>query len=213
MGSIGLIYFMLTKHLESKCIMKFVSGLDQKNQEGEIAFRADDPKLLEFFIDRKFDLIVLGQNTILPNQLLNSLGTNIVNVHPAKLPDYRGYAEPAHALLSSKPCDVGFSIHLVSSQVDRGDLITFVKVQTLPFDSLNMRLTKTRIKGYDYLFRRVAEIGVLEFLRSAVPQSTLNAQMVSIISYKLRLPLDLKIFIFRLKNKASRKSPKTFLAE
>jgi folate-dependent phosphoribosylglycinamide formyltransferase PurN len=210
MGLLNLFYFVLTKYLESRCVLRFISSRDRKFKDKHTSFESQSEEVLEFFREENFDLVVLGQSMILPSSLLQLLDGKVVNVHPAKLPDYRGYAEPAHALLANQPSNVGFSLHLVNSTLDGGDMIDFVEVATLPFDTLNMRLTKTRILGYEYLFSKLSRTGLEQFLKSASPQNSHGFQTVSILPYQKRLVLDLRIFISRIKYLVTGNSNSTF---
>ena len=199
-GFINLIYFVVSKYLESKCITKLSAATSISGGTHVFSFDLKSEKLIDFLQAERFDLIVLGQSFVLPKRLINCVQNKIVNVHPAKLPQYRGYAEPAHAILEGKTSDVGFSIHLVSTKVDKGDLIKFVQVATLPFESLNMTLTRVRLNGYDYLFEKLAMDGVPNFLLAAAPQDDSSARTVTILSLRQRFVLDLKIFFSHLKS-------------
>ena len=167
----------------------------------ELNFEPDSKALLEFLSLEKFDLLVLGQNVVLPKEVLDAGLNKFVNVHPARLPQYRGYAEPAHAILAGNTEDVGYSLHLVSPQLDQGGLIEFVHVDLRDTDSLNSSLVRVRIKGYDELFRRIAIEGVSDLLDCASPQNHYEAKTVGILPYGKRLALDLRISRRRLKRR------------
>jgi methionyl-tRNA formyltransferase len=208
-----LCYFVAIKYFETRRIMRFISLNKISISSPEFRFDTDSQEFLEFLSSENFDLLVLGQNMILPKKVLDVGRERFVNVHPARLPFYRGYAEPAHAILAGKLDDVGYSLHLVSPQMDQGGLIEFAQVDLQEFDSLNSSLVRVRIRGYDQLFRRVANEGVKNFLNSAKPQNQDEARTVEILSYRKRLALDLKIFLRAIKWFRVGKSSNNFLNE
>lgn len=201
MSFVSLSYFVVIKYFETKCILRYIKVKKIFKSSPDLNFDSDSSELLEFLSLEKFDLLVLGQNVVLPKAVLDAGLNRFVNVHPARLPQYRGYAEPAHALLSGKTEDVGYSLHLVSPHLDQGGLIEFVQVDLRDTDSLNSSLVQVRIKGYDDLFRRIATKGVSDFLNCAMPQNHYEAKTVGILPYGKRLELDLRIFRRRLKRR------------
>jgi folate-dependent phosphoribosylglycinamide formyltransferase PurN len=213
MSFIGLSYFVMIKYFETKSVLRFIKLHKIIKSDSELRFNSGSNQLLEFLSSEKFDLLVLGQNTILPKDVLDAGLNRFVNVHPARLPQYRGYAEPAHAILARKYEDVGYSLHLVSLQLDQGGLIDFVQVDLRDVDSLNASLVRVRIEGYDDLFRRIAVGGVSDLLNRARPQNQYKARTVEILPYRKRLGLDLRIFGRRLRRRLKNKSSNNILNE
>ena len=213
MSFTSLFYFVTIKYLENRSALRYIKFHKIVRSDSELSFSADSNLLLEFLSSEKFDLLVLGQNIVLPKEVLDAGLNRFVNVHPARLPKYRGYAEPAHAILAGKDQDIGYSLHIVSPQMDQGSLIDFVQVDLRDTDSLNESLVRVRISGYDELFRRIAIEGVSSFLNRARPQSQNEASSVDILPYKKRLALDLQIFRRRVKRKLEKKSLNSILDE
>ena len=77
-------------------------------------------KLLE---NHSFDLIVLaGFMSILSADFIKAFENKIINIHPSLLPEFKGLNTHARALASG--VDVhGFSIHLVTKELDSGAII------------------------------------------------------------------------------------------
>ncbi len=213
MSFVGLSYFIVIKYLETRNILRFIKLNKISKSSPDLDFASDSNDLLEFLSFEKFDLLVLGQNVVLPKEVLDAGLNRFVNVHPARLPQYRGYAEPAHAILSGNTADVGYSLHLVSPHLDRGGLIQFVQVDLRDIDSLNSSLVRVRIEGYDDLFRRIAIIGVSDLMDCARPQNHYEAKTVGILPYGKRLVLDLRIFRRRLQRRLKMKSSNNNLNE
>ena len=212
-GFFNLCYFALSKFLESRCILKLMNENRIVITDPECKFESDSVQLLEYLESENFDLLILGQNLFLGRKILNAGSNKFVNVHPAKLPEYRGYAEPAHAILTGNLSDIGFSLHMVSPLLDEGDIIDFVPVHLPETDSLNTQLTKVRFLGYEELFARLAKYGLEDFFNSSTPQNNSRAGFVDIIPAKIRFFLDFQIFIHRIALNLRIKSSATFFKE
>ena len=198
-GAINFIYFLLTKFLETETIKKFsilprVRPINFNNENS----------LCTFLKHKQYDLIVLGQSLHISSNVLNSGNSKFINIHPAKLPEYRGYAEPAHAILRNDQKNIGSTIHLVTPVLDSGNIIEFVPVWNNGYDSLNLLLTKTRIAGYVRLFQLIKKFGVHSlFLDSKVQDSTSENEMCRILPISERLKLDFLLLIKRIHLKFS----------
>ncbi len=206
-GIIGFSYFIVSKWMETRVIKRYKKSLKIFDRLPVKRFKAQSAELVTYLVTEEFEVIVLGQNMILPTTFLEAAGPRVINVHPARLPEYRGYAEPAHALFASRPQDIGFSIHLVCSGVDSGSLIEFVRVEIGEDDSLNASLTRVRVKGYETLFHNIAEKGLSNYLQMASRQNEEFAKKVNILPYKIRLAMDLRLTrsrIFRKLGQVSR---------
>jgi folate-dependent phosphoribosylglycinamide formyltransferase PurN len=118
MSFVSLSYFVTIKYLENRSVLRYIKFHNILESDPDLRFNSDSNLLLECLSVEKFDLLVLGQNIVLPKEVLDAGLNRFVNVHPARLPQYRGYAEPAHAILAGKHEDVGYSLHLVSPQMD-----------------------------------------------------------------------------------------------
>jgi folate-dependent phosphoribosylglycinamide formyltransferase PurN len=212
-GIVSLTYFVVTKYFETRHILRFIKINKISKSPPDLNFASDSNDLLEFLSLEKFDLLVLGQNVVLPKEVLDAGLNRFVNIHPARLPQYRGYAEPAHAILAGNTEDVGYSLHLVSPHLDQGGLIDFVQVDLRDIDSLNSSLVRVRIKGYDELFRRIAMEGISDLMDCAKPQNYYEAKTVGILPYGKRLALDLRIFRRRLQRRLKMTSSKNSFNE
>jgi folate-dependent phosphoribosylglycinamide formyltransferase PurN len=111
-------------------------------------FKENSEQLCAHLQKSKYRSIVLGKSGVLDKRVLQSGAFRFVNVHPAKLPEYRGYAEPAHALLLGKRSEVGFTIHCVEEGIDTGRSIEWVQVKFQKVGSLTELLALVRFQGF-----------------------------------------------------------------
>lgn len=78
------------------------------------------------------DLLVLaGFLWLIPENMIHAFPRKIINIHPALLPKYGGkgmYGMNVHkAVVENKEKETGISIHYVTKEYDKGDLICQVK--------------------------------------------------------------------------------------
>ncbi len=97
-------------------------------------FYATGPKskLLEFLSAQKADYFVLAcYPRLLSEEVVALARLACINIHPSKLPAYRG-PDPIFWQLKQGETDTGISLHQVSNQLDSGDVYS---VLSLPYKS------------------------------------------------------------------------------
>ena len=67
-------------------------------------------------------LLVACWPYLLASEIVNAVDKAALNLHPSLLPDYRG-ADPVSAQLDCREQNLGVSLHLLSREFDRGDII------------------------------------------------------------------------------------------
>lgn len=81
------------------------------------------------------DLVVLsGLMRLLPSSVVDALAPNLINTHPAFLPEFPGAHGVRDALAASVP-ETGASIIVVDNGVDQGPIIVQERVPVLPGDT------------------------------------------------------------------------------
>ena len=120
-------------------------GLDLAEAEGVTVVRIPAPtpgdksqyfnalqKVLE---DHDVDLIALaGFMRIIPNDFLGKWDGRIVNIHPSLLPRHKGL-KTHEACLAAGEKVTGATVHLVTPDLDSGEILGQVEVAVLPGDS------------------------------------------------------------------------------
>ena len=82
----------------------------------------------------RVDLIALaGFMRIIPAEFLEAWKGSILNIHPSLLPKYKGLGTHASAIAAGDPM-TGASVHLVTNELDSGEVLGQVEVAIMPGD-------------------------------------------------------------------------------
>lgn len=92
-------------------------------------------KLGETLREASIEFIALaGFMRIIPREFVDDWAGRIVNIHPSLLPKYPGL-HSHRAALDNGDAITGATVHLVTAEVDRGEILGQVEVAILPGDS------------------------------------------------------------------------------
>jgi phosphoribosylglycinamide formyltransferase-1 len=92
-------------------------------------------KLQQLLDSAKIDLIALaGFMRIIPDEFLANWEGRIVNIHPSLLPKHKGLKTHEACLAAGDKCS-GATVHLVTPELDSGDILGQVAVAVLPSDT------------------------------------------------------------------------------
>ena len=110
-----------------KMLLKRFSGLYQNFKESKMIKIADKYKTEDLLIDlinkENVDFIFSIQYPwVLSSNLLQLLPGKIINLHNAKLPDYRGHNSISHEILNGETRHTT-TIHKIAEEVDRGEIL------------------------------------------------------------------------------------------
>jgi methionyl-tRNA formyltransferase len=83
--------------------------------------RLDDPSLVSLILDAGIDVAIQGGVGILREPLISAPRFGVVNVHPGRLPAYRGSACPEWAVLEG--AEVIATAHVIDGGVDTGPVL------------------------------------------------------------------------------------------
>jgi phosphoribosylglycinamide formyltransferase 1 len=118
-------------------------GLDVARAEGLTVETFDAKALGPAFWDKlqqilegaSIDLIALaGFMRIIPDEFLAKWDGRIVNIHPSLLPKHKGLRTHEACLAAGDKCS-GATVHLVTPELDSGDILGQVEVAVLPNDT------------------------------------------------------------------------------
>lgn len=102
-----------------------------------------DRALVECFATAAVDLVVMaGWMRIVTPVLIEAFGQRLINIHPSLLPSFRGVDAVGQALAAGVTL-AGCSVHLVSEEVDAGEILMQAAVPVLADDdhaSLSTRI-------------------------------------------------------------------------
>ena len=148
-----------------------------------VPFRGEEPerwsdRVTQLLRDAGTELVVLaGFLAVLPPSFVGAWPGRILNLHPSLLPLHGGPGmygiEVQRAVLASGARETGATVHVVTSELDRGPIVAQAKVAVLPGDtpeSLRDRLRPVERALLFGVLRRIAE-GALPLPLEHVPPS------------------------------------------
>jgi len=123
----------------------------------------DSNWLTQQCINNNIDFIVLaGYLWLIPPSLIAEYPNKIINIHPALLPSYGGkgmYGKHVHEMIiNNKENESGISIHFVSEEYDKGDLIFQSKCIISPDDTPDTLAAKVHDLEYKYYPEVISKI-------------------------------------------------------
>lgn len=117
-------------------------ALERARQADVPAFVVSDPTNAQEYLEAIGDaqLVVLaGYLKLMPSDVVSRFAWRMVNIHPALLPDFGGpgmYGIRVHeAVLAAGRKESGASVHYVTEEYDRGDVIARARVPVFPGDT------------------------------------------------------------------------------
>ena len=85
-----------------------------------------DEAMWNLISDNGIDIIIqAGGGFIYTNDMIASTNIGVINVHPGKLPEYRGCSVPEWAIYNKD--DVIITAHMIDEGIDTGPVITYLK--------------------------------------------------------------------------------------
>lgn len=118
---------------------------------------SNDYRILEFVKKNRTKIFLsLGLDQIIKPQFLEHFETACVNIHPSKLPDFRGVDPIFQFLLSEEP-KLGVTLHRIEQGIDQGNIILT--------ESINRSSTKDTHLSF---LRQSVQVGCQLFVRFLV---------------------------------------------
>ena len=101
---------------------------------------ADSERVLAMFDARGVNCVVLaGFLLMVPPYLIRRYEGRMVNIHPSLLPKFGGkgmYGHHVHeAVVAAGECETGITVHLVSEEYDKGQILFQARVAVAPGDT------------------------------------------------------------------------------
>lgn len=139
------------------------SGLERAKKHGIPHALVKKEEVLAFLEDKEVDLIVLaGYLSILPANFIARWTGKIINIHPSLLPKFGGkgmHGIHVHrAVLEAKESKSGCSVHYVTEEIDRGEILGQEEVPVLEGDSPESLQKRVLEKEHLLLPRVIAEL-------------------------------------------------------
>ena len=113
-------------------------------------------QIIEFLKTENIDLIVLAGFLLkIPEQFVKAFPNQIINIHPALLPNYGGkgmYGHHVHkAVIANKDKESGITVHFVNEEYDKGEIILQAKCAVENTDTPETLAAKVRKLEFEYL--------------------------------------------------------------
>lgn len=100
-------------------------------------------------------VIMAGWMRIITSVLLTAYSDRVINIHPSLLPSFKGIRAIEQAL-AAKVKITGCTVHLVSLEVDSGEIIVQAAVPILPDDTLETLHARIQIQEHNILPKAIA---------------------------------------------------------
>ena len=99
--------------------------------------KINSPEVFKKITDADPDLIVLFGTSIIKDPLLKEFGGRIINLHLGLSPYYRGSATNLYPYLFEEPECIGATLHLATSEVDKGAILCQLRPEISKEDNLH----------------------------------------------------------------------------
>lgn len=115
-----------------------------------------DRAIIQVLQSYKVDWVIMaGWMRIITQVLLNAYPHRVINIHPSLLPSFKGIRAIEQAL-AAKVKITGCTVHLVSLEVDSGEIIMQAAVPILPQDTLETLHQRIQIQEHHILPKAIA---------------------------------------------------------
>jgi len=190
----ALEYLIEKKEQISAVVTPSPSGKNNRFQN--VIKKAKENKIPTFFVDKDnvgtiiekidFDILVSCGFSYIIDKSIISKAKYAINVHPTLLPKYRGYRSGPYILINGEK-QSGVTIHFISEEMDKGDIILQKSFEVTPFDTSKSVYRKARGIEPKLLYE------VIQLLKTGKHKVILqNEKEASTYNY-LRTPKDSEI--------------------
>ncbi len=160
-NDVATVVRVLSNKKDAK-VLKRANSLNVNN----LHFNRDDffdtDRILNL-LKEEADLIILaGFLWKVPEKIINAFSNNIINIHPALLPNYGGkgmYGMYIHrAVVNNKEKETGITIHFVNENYDEGAIIFQKKVNLTTEDTPETVAEKIHVLEQENFPRMIEEV-------------------------------------------------------
>lgn len=150
-------------------------ALDRGRQAGVPTYALSDPTNPDEYLEAIGDaqLVVLaGYLKLVPSAVVSRFDWRMINIHPALLPEFGGpgmYGLKVHqAVLAAGKKESGASVHYVTEEYDRGEVIARARVPVLPGDTAERMAARVLTAEHRLLPHVVTVMSLMGLPRHAV---------------------------------------------
>lgn len=143
---------------EKENIPNYYLSIKKFTDEEEFAL-----KIVELLKQHNVDIIFLaGYLKKMPSKVIDEYLDSIYNIHPALLPKFGGkgmYGINVHkAVLDAKEKETGITIHKVSKEYDKGEIIAQTKVPVYPKDTPENLASRVLDREHEFIVEVLSKI-------------------------------------------------------
>lgn len=126
--------------------------------EYSCADNINHPDFIQYYKDIGVDLIAsVSPTQIFKEELINLPRFGCINIHTAKLPEYRGLY-PTYWAMSNGEKTLGISIHYIEKGIDTGKIILQDEIDIPPETTLDHMLITSKLRGAELLVEAIGKI-------------------------------------------------------
>ena len=146
-------------------------------------------KLLNFLIDKKYDIGIQGGTGIINKKIIDRYRLGILNFHPGLLPNYRGCSAPEWQIVEGNK--VYSTCHLIDEGIDTGDIVAIKELKTNNLSYFTFRAS-IYIETSKFLIKTINEIKSLNgFKNKPYSQDKNKARYMNYIGdEKIKIIID-----------------------
>ncbi len=143
----------------------------------------NEKEFLEKIKNLNADLgVVASYNKKLPKELLQQTKDGFINLHPSKLPDYRGANPYSHVIINGEE-ESAITLHFMDENFDTGDLISQYRFSIDLNETMGTLFTRTNDMCASMLYEALDYYENNEFPRKPQPQND-NYKKAEAISFE-----------------------------
>ena len=119
----------------------FVNYIEELCQKKNLTIHQPEkmtPEVIENIISEEYDILVsCGYHLLIPEKVVNSARIAAINIHPGKLPEYRGQSVIEWAMLNGED-ELYMTMHLITNKFDDGEILMETPVSFKDTDTGNI---------------------------------------------------------------------------
>tara|TARA_B110000003_G_scaffold271206_1_gene304977 strand:+ start:684 stop:1439 length:756 start_codon:yes stop_codon:yes gene_type:complete len=130
-------------------------------------------EIFKILNDIDFELLISCGFPYILNESVINLSKLAINVHPTLLPKYRGYRSAPYIIMNGEDKS-GITIHLLTKEMDKGDIILQESFDVSKFDTTKSLFKKAQEVEVDVLYDTVQIIktGNIKYIRQDETKAT-----------------------------------------
>lgn len=137
---------------------RFIDVMHTANKYGVDVYSIGKENVTDTLKGIEYDILLsCGFSYIITQEAINTARIMAINVHPTLLPKYRGYRSGPFIIINGEKKS-GVTVHLLTTDMDKGDILKQVTFPVTPFDTTKSVFRKAREMEPELIFEVLKEI-------------------------------------------------------